>query len=144
MELCNAFIMIRPSRLDIELVEWRVAQLSSWQFALRGVPADVTGLEVHIGVPGTDDHYVVHCAEHPGGLWTGYASPACFPTDGSARYEGVAKDARGNETYLGSGAVTVSPRTSGNVVVATASDADGGVHTLTVVNLDGAWTLRVD
>lgn len=144
MELCNAFIMIRPSRLDIELVEWRPAQLSSWQFALRGVPADVTGLEVHIGVPGTDDHYVVRCAEHPGGLWTGYASPACFPTDGSARYEVVATDARGNETFLGSGAVTVTPRRSGNVVVATASDANGGAHTLTAVHIDGEWTLRVD
>lgn len=144
MELCNAFIVICPAQLNVPLVTWRPAQLSSWHFALRNVPADVTGLEVRIGVPGTDDHYDVHCAEHPSGLWTGYASPACFPAAGDAQYEVVATDARGNETYLGAGTLTVTPRVSGNVVVATASDENGGAHPLTAVNIDGEWTLRVD
>ena len=38
----------------------------------------------------------------------------------------------------------IADAVSGNVVVATASDENGGTHTLTAIYIDGEWTLRVD
>jgi len=144
MDLYNAVIELRPSRLDLPLVKWCAAQLASFVFAMRGVPGDVDGVQIHIGVPGSSDHFVVQCAEHPGRGWSGYASPGCFPAAGDATYEVVATDAADNETFLGRGSIAILPRTAGNEIVATATDETGGAHTLTAVNLDGEWTLRVD
>ncbi len=144
MELCNARIEIRPTRLNFPLPPWHVAQLSAFHVELRGVPDDVTGLEIHVGVPGAESHYVVPCALHPDGRCTACAIPGVFPNAGQAQYEVVAFDAGGHETFLGEGAVIIAARESGNVVVATASDENGGTHTLTAIYIDGEWTVRVD
>jgi len=144
MELCNAIIKVRPERLNFPLAPWYAAQLGAFHFALCGVPADVTGVEIHVGVPGDTSHYVVPCVLHADGRWTGSASPGVFPDAGNTKYEVVAFDAAGNGVYLGEGVVAILPRVSGNEVVATATDENGGTHKLVAIYLDGEWTLRVD
>lgn len=144
MELYNAIIELRPDRLNFPLAPWYAAQLASFHVLMRGVPDDVTGLEIHVGVPGESSHFVVPCVMHADGTWSACAVPGVFPDAGQTQYEVVAFDAGGHETFLGSGVVTIAARESGNVVVATASDENGGTHTLTAIYIDGEWTLRVD
>ncbi len=145
MDLVNAKIVLRPDRLNWPLVQWHPAQLASYRFRILAVPSDVTGLQVHVGVPGSSaDHYICPCVEHASGEWSGFAVPGCFPTAGETKYEVVATDADGHETFLGAGLVSIAERTTGNEVVATVSDEDGGTHILTAVNIDGEWSLHID
>lgn len=143
MELCNAVIRIKPERLNHPLVPWYAGQLSAFHFALRDAPSDITGAEIHVGVPNDTTHFVVPCVLHANGEWTGYASPGVFPDAGQTKYEVVAFDAAGHEVWLGEGQVLIKPRVSGNEVVATATDENGGTHKLVAIYIDGEWTLRV-
>lgn len=143
-ELCNAEITLRPDRLNFPLVQWHATQLASYRFRFRNVPADITGLEVRVGIPGSTDHYVCGCVAHKSGEWSGLAVPGCFPTAGETMYEVWAVDANDQATFLGEGAISITARVSGNEVVATVMDSSGGTHTLTAVQLDNEWTLQID
>ena len=88
-----------------ELPELRVGRASSLDLTLAGVPADLENLELHVKV---GEAFAIAVARRiPGGEWAAYASPAFFPTVGTAAYHLTAKDPEGNSRWLGAGRVRI-------------------------------------
>lgn len=151
--LHNLTIELSPDRLNRRLEKMNARQLHSFTARLVQVPTDVTSVVLRVFRPVLGGFYDIPVSLRPNGS-TGiaYVIGTCFPEVGEAKYEVHAYDARGNQTALGVGRLSVDPfsatgeplRPGEERPVMTIQDRSGATHTITAVWDGHAWTSIID
>ena len=92
----------------IPLRALEIGRASAFEAIIVGIPAEHENVQLHFGVPESEDVAAVACKPVPGGDWKAYATGAYFPTVGKAQYHITAKTRQGDSIYLGKGTLRVT------------------------------------
>lgn len=146
-------IKIDVSRLGFPVDPVSVRRGCAYSVRFRGVPREVTRVQVSVVAPDGSVLNPVPCSERSGFVWQADFPPVMFSSVGNGYYEVWGLNEAGEKCALGRGTLAIRPfesadaipvSPSGAQIITAIPDASGRLHKVVAVEIDGEFTWQIE